>query len=325
MARSLVRRAQRTAWPRLVYSVSSSWGTGITVQRPLIRFSPLSSLWSSLTSSTLFPRRSLLEAGADALTPDPDRVTPLHLAAAHSGRCLALLLQRLRQQAEEEGGGDRLFALWLSSAIDMQLRSPAHWAAKAGAAMTVPVVYDDDEGSEVTAPPPHLPPLQQLLQAGVDAAVCDSGGRTPLSLAAGGGHSVAVGVLLSHASSTGSLAAALSTPDASGSLPLHRAAEGGHAEVLPLLLLLDQSGGAAAGIDGVGIETEEPFRGRTALHLCAARGHVAAARACLQLGSHPSPVDSGGATPCHLAAENGHVDVLLLLFEAGVRPVLPDK
>ena len=76
---------------------------------------------------------------------------------------------------------------------------------------------------------------------------------------------------------------------------------------------------------GIGIGSANPFTKRTALHLCAACGHIDAARACLHLGASPSQQDSGGATPSHVAAEHCQVEVLNLLLEIGVNLSLPDR
>ena len=55
--------------------------------------------------------------------------------------------------------------------------------------------------------------------------------------------------------------------------------------------------------------------GHTALHWCAARGHVNCLTFLLQSGAAPSDVNESGSTPLHAAAANGQFECARLLFE----------
>ena len=70
---------------------------------------------------------------------------------------------------------------------------------------------------------------KRLLDRGADVNACDSGGWTPLYLAASYGRLEFVRMLLGHG-------ALINTPDDDGQTPLHMASIGGHVEVISLLL-----------------------------------------------------------------------------------------
>ena len=57
--------------------------------------------------------------------------------------------------------------------------------------------------------------------------------------------------------------------------------------------------------------------GRTALHVAAEFGHLAATRLLLEHGMSVEARDACGETALHLAARHGHVDVARLLLAAG--------
>ncbi|GBF96492.1 hypothetical protein Rsub_09834 [Raphidocelis subcapitata] len=125
----------------------------------------------------------------------------------------------------------------------------------------------------------------------------DGSGRTPLWLAAAGGHAAAVRLLLERGADRHAAAA-------DGSLPISCAARQGHASVVQALVEGRHCGG------------------RTAWHCCARTGDATSARALLSEASWVAaqPVDSkedGGATALMVAAAAGQLDVLALLLGAG--------
>ncbi|KAI9776691.1 MAG: hypothetical protein M1839_009418 [Geoglossum umbratile] len=129
----------------------------------------------------------------------------------------------------------------------------------------------------------------------------DSGGRTPLSWAAGRGHEVVVKLLLE----TGK--AGVDSKDSGGRTPLSWAAEGGHEAVVRLLLETGK-----ANVDS------KDSGGRTPLSWAAESGHEAVVRLLLETGkANVDSKDSGGRTPLSWAAESGHEAVVRLLLETG--------
>ncbi|GBF96491.1 hypothetical protein Rsub_09833 [Raphidocelis subcapitata] len=127
----------------------------------------------------------------------------------------------------------------------------------------------------------------------------DGSGRTPLWLAAAGGHAAAVRLLLERGADRHAAAA-------DGSLPISCAARQGHASVVQALV------------------EDSHFDGWTAWHWCARTGDAASARALLSEASWVAaqPVDStraaaNGVTALMIAAADGQLDVLALLLGAG--------
>jgi ankyrin repeat protein len=229
--------------------------------------------------------RLLLANGADVRSLDRLDVTALHVAAAHSPSSLEVLLERL---AQDIGGSDGDVAAELSMAVDSKQRTPLHWAAKVGG----------EAG---------MASVRVLFATGANPLARDSEDRTPLALAARAGHGHVIEAMLSHPSCGHS---ALWMPDSLGYLPLHLAAQNGHHNIICLLL----------SPEGICVETPDESNQWTPLHICAASGHVEAARVCLDLGAKIDSLDVRRATPCHVAAEHGQAAVLsLLVSEGGVR------
>lgn len=143
-------------------------------------------------------------------------------------------------------------------------------------------------------------------------------GRTPLMLAAAGGHTRLVDALLQagadpnrtddHGEESPQRPGAFwMRDDSRGRTPLHLAAEGGHVLVIERLL--------AAGADPSLADRQK----ETPLTLAASIGDAASARALIAAGADPNQRGAGRRTPLHACLENGGHAAAGLLIEAGAK------
>ena len=134
--------------------------------------------------------------------------------------------------------------------------------------------------------------------------VSDYDGRTPLHLAASGGHLEAVSFLISR----GALANAR---DRFGGSALDDAVRNGHETVSKLLI--------DSGADGPSSQFE------TDLINAAFINDVQVTSKLLKTGVDPNCSDYDGRSPLHLAASSRSFDVLKLLLEFGADPTVVDR
>ena len=140
--------------------------------------------------------------------------------------------------------------------------------------------------------------------------------RTPLHLAAMGGHTQAMHLLLGAPDAQHSISAG----DKQGKTPLHWAVMKGHTQAVQLLL----------GAPGAHCSLSSRDRqGRMPLHLAVMGGHTQAVQLLLgALGAQHS-VSAGdieGRTPLHLAVMGGHTQAVQLLLEVqGTKQILSAK
>ncbi|XP_046745563.1 ankyrin repeat domain-containing protein 6 isoform X2 [Diprion similis] len=139
----------------------------------------------------------------------------------------------------------------------------------------------------------------------------DEHGRSPLLLAASGGHLDACTTLILHGSD-------VNAADNSGSTPLQRAAAEGHLEVVELLLK-----------HGADISKQDTIHGNSALHEAAWRGYSRTVAALAKaLGTQRAPLHArnlAGFAPLHLACQNGHNQSCRELLLAGCNPDLQNN
>jgi len=127
----------------------------------------------------------------------------------------------------------------------------------------------------------------------VDASRPDDG-RTPLALAAQGGHVGVMKLLVARG-------ADVDKPGKYGSTPLYLAAQEGHLEAVEVLLEVAAS---------VGLSTTD---GTAPLHAAAFNGHVDVVALLLAAGADCNLRNKYGRTPLDAAAGNEHADVVELL------------
>ena len=144
--------------------------------------------------------------------------------------------------------------------------------------------------------------VRQLVEAGADIKVRDSGGYSPLHYACVSGiDSEAKVAYLMQREHHGAL---VNAADNDGRIPLHDAAEAGHVETVKLLLGHPECRVNAAAKDG-----------RIPLHDAAKAGNVETVKLLL---SHPecrvNAIGYWGSTPLRDAAEAGNVETVKLLL-----------
>jgi ankyrin repeat protein len=126
----------------------------------------------------------------------------------------------------------------------------------------------------------------------------DTSGRTPLHVAAAGGHAEIVTTLLQQHANEDARTARLETP-------LFVASRHGHAAVVRALIEHEAGVNLADG------------DGRTALYVAAAGGHQAVVDVLLENGAHPNATTAEGESALYAAVAGGYEGIVRSLLEMG--------
>ncbi|WIA41476.1 hypothetical protein OEZ86_005053 [Tetradesmus obliquus] len=245
--------------------------------------------------------RRLLRAGARAAAEDYDKRTALHIAASDGNMPAVKLLV-------EEGGADpSLVDRWEQSPLDEARRvgaAPvveylAGCVTEAAAADAVVKFQLWQAQAMLNAASRGRPAsVQQLLDRGCPADVCDYDKRTGLMLAAANGHEAVVSLLLSAGANP-------NARDNLGGSALLEAVRGGRERLVGCLV------GAGGCLQLAGSELA------SALCSMVVEGRPALLRAYMAAGANVAAGDYNGQTALHTAAVHGKLDMVKLLVEEG--------
>jgi ankyrin repeat domain-containing protein 50 len=174
--------------------------------------------------------------------------------------------------------------------------------------------------------------LRVLLTPGVSVDILDGRGRTPLHLAASGGHIDVVKLLCRrHAD--------VNWQDDSGQTPLHLAMIAGHIEIARILLannadkdIKDDNGTTPPNCAdqnlstkwmlkyGAGLESRDPNNGNTALLYATVKGDTTTIKSLLAMGANKDAKNNYSSTPLAEACMRGHLDAIEVLLAHGADP-----
>ena len=300
----------------------------------------------------------LLQEGATLNPVDRKLKTPLSLALAYGHPDAGELLVRkgasVRLSDKESGdtplhiaaalGQDRLVNLLIKKGADLEARNrndqtPVVQAIRFAHPRTVEILLD--AGADVAVggkrgfSPLHTAAaagnaeiVRMLLERGADVNAAENGdGRTPLVLAVEGGYTEVVKTLLAkgadpkvkdkHLQSLIHFATPeiveLLEPYGVGDKRLEKAVERGKVEQVQALLREDKQR-----------VTETGRQGRTLLHLAAAAGQTAVAKALLAAGADLNAVAETHKTPLHEALENQHFELARFFIAQGAALEISD-
>ena len=144
--------------------------------------------------------------------------------------------------------------------------------------------------------------VDRLLRAdGIDIAVCDNQGSTPLHEACEYGSEKIVELLLKKG-------AQILEADRDGVIPLHVACREGHVAIVKLLFLHGYH-------MKEGLVKAEDIHGSSALHFAVESGVKDIVEVLLLNGSDPIAQKKNEVTPLHIAARNGHIEIAKYLLQ----------
>lgn len=264
----------------------------------------------------------LLSAGADPGSRGSDGRSAVSLAV--SSGSLACVEHLVRAGAEVDLELDRVFheaaaanRTDMIAVLERAVPASSAWAEAVDPGGRTPVHYAAANG--------HLDALRACLGSGRgDPDRADSGGWTPLHCAASGGFGDAVELLIGSSSYDPKLAV---TSDGRKS-PLDLAAEGGHSHLYDVLGLSDDLFRAAACGDlgmvqrclllGAGVDRRDQ-NGWTPLHRAAFKGRTRVVEFLIDNGAKVDAVDDVGFTPLRCAARAGRTETVMVLIDRGSR------
>ncbi|KAJ8386825.1 hypothetical protein AAFF_G00166200 [Aldrovandia affinis] len=257
---------------------------------------------------------SLLNMGADISAPDIHGQTPLHLAAENDHSEVVKLFLKHRPE--------------LATLANMEGATCAHIAASKGSVAVIKELLKFNKGGMTSAHnktniscPLHLAAagghtevVNVLLEAGAPAAEENAEGMTAIHLAARNGHTHILDVL------KGNISLKISSTK-TGLTALHVAACFGQVDFVREILTkvpatLRSEAPNSSGWEGVPGRQQPTESGFTPLHLAAQSGHESLVRLLLNYPGvqADAETDVQGSTPLHLAAQNGHTAVVGLLL-----------
>ncbi|KAI7798397.1 transient receptor potential cation channel [Triplophysa rosa] len=272
----------------------------------------------------------LLHLNADVTATDIHGQTPLHLAAENDHSEVVKLFLRHRPE--------------LATLANMEGATCAHIAAAQGSAAVIKELLMFNQGRLITlnhkanglcplhlaAAGGHTEVVKVLLDAGASVTEEDTEGMTAVHLAAKNGHTHILEVLKSSVSLK-------IQSSKTGLTPLHVAACFGQLDFVREMLIkvpatirseVPVASGNSSGRDDMKRHQPLAESGYTPLHLAAQSGHENLVRLLLNSPGVQADVETDvhGSTPLHLAAGSGHAAVVgLLLSRSGALLHLTDK